>query len=71
MGVYITLVTAGDWHLEEAARARHQVYIDTWGTAFADVAKMLFEKELKASLDLQQKHSPISYGDIRDCRHQV
>lgn len=46
MDVYITLVTAGDWHLEEAARARQQVYIDTWGTAFADGAKTLFEQEL-------------------------
>ena len=66
MDVYITLVTAGDWHLENAAKARHQVYIDTWGTAFADGAKTLFEQELKAVIEdeyfLSDPFGPGYYG---------
>lgn len=48
--VYICVITAGSWHMEDAARARYQVYMDTWGTAFVDAAKVLVEKELKSYL---------------------
>ena len=46
--VYMCVVTAGEWYMKEATRARQQVYMDTWGTAFADGAKVLFEDQLKS-----------------------
>lgn len=63
---YICVITAGEWHIEDARRARHQVYIDTWGTAFVDAAKMLFEEELKAQIKngeyLSDPFGPGYYG---------
>lgn len=50
LDVYICVVTAGNWHIEEAAKARHQVYMDTWGTAFVDGAKALLEEQLVSDL---------------------
>ncbi len=47
LDVYMCVVTAGDWYMKEASRARQQVYMDTWGTAFADGAKSMMETELK------------------------
>ena len=50
LDVYMCVVTAGDWYMKEATRARQQVYMDTWGTAFADGAKVLLEDQLKSAL---------------------
>ena len=48
--VWMCVVTAGDWTLENSTKAKEQVYMDTWGTAFADGAKTLFERDLAAML---------------------
>ena len=64
--VYICVITAGNWYLEESTKARYQVYMDTWGTAFADGTKILFENRLKEGLGegeyLSDPFGPGYYG---------
>lgn len=66
LDVYVCVVTAGNWHMKEASRARQQVYMDTWGTAFADGTKTMLEAELKAMIGedgfLSDPFGPGYYG---------
>ncbi len=60
------MVTAGNWEPESTSKSRFGVYMDTWGTAFADSAKTLFEKEIKKRLGadeyLSNPFGPGYYG---------
>lgn len=64
--ILVTMVTAGDWELENTSKSRFRVYMDTWGTAFADSAKVLFENEIKSRLGddeyLSDPFGPGYYG---------
>lgn len=66
LDVYMCVITAGDWYIENVTKARHQVYMDTWGTAFVDGTKVLFENELKCALEegqyLSDPFGPGYYG---------
>ncbi|NLD19686.1 MAG: hypothetical protein GX663_05485 [Clostridiales bacterium] len=63
-GIFMCMITAGDWHVEGSTKA--QVYMDTWGTAFVDGAKVLFENEIRESLTegryLSDPFGPGYYG---------
>lgn len=64
--VYVCAVTAGEWIPKEDKSTKAQVYMDTWGTAFADCGKALFEKELQGQLEeglyLSDPFGPGYYG---------
>ena len=66
LDVFICVITAGEWHLPEAKKARHQVYMDTWGTAFVDGTKVLFEQYLMERMQdgeyLSDPFGPGYYG---------
>ncbi|MCB6994308.1 hypothetical protein LI177_12550 [bacterium 210820-DFI.6.37] len=54
LDVWMCVVTAGDWTLKNSTKTGDQVYMDIWGTAFADGAKTLFERDLTAMLPKDQ-----------------
>lgn len=64
--VYMCVITAGEWYLADAIKARYQVYMDTWGTAFVDGTKTVFEEDLKELLKegeyLSDPFGPGYYG---------
>ena len=64
--ILIAMVTAGDFEPESTSKSRFRVYMDTWGTAFADSAKTLFEEEIRSRLGtdeyLSNPFGPGYYG---------
>ena len=64
--VYICVITAGDWDIKDEVKARYQVYMDTWGTAFVDGTKVLVEEQLKSMIEdgqyLSDPFGPGYYG---------
>lgn len=50
--IYMCVITAGDWHLQ--SNTKEQVYMDIWGTAFVEGAKILFEEKRMENLEVGQ-----------------
>lgn len=63
-GIWLSVITAGEW--KSAGGIKEQVYMDTWGTAFADGARIYFERELMKNLKpgqyLSDPFGPGYYG---------
>ena len=50
--IYMCVITAGDWHSQSSTK--EQVYMDIWGTAFVEGAKILFEEKCMEHLGAEQ-----------------